>query len=119
MRRRVEQAYLDHSRQQIQYYSDLNAKVIGYRPPDIIVLHLNSLNAAVADRLLRIFESLDYRFVSLTKAQADPAFNQSPAFATRFGPMWAYRWARVRQIKVDDSLEKEPPQWVASYAEGR
>jgi peptidoglycan/xylan/chitin deacetylase (PgdA/CDA1 family) len=116
MLRRIEQAYLDHTRQQIQYYSDLNAKVLGCRPPDIIVLHLNSLNAAVADRLLKIFKDLEYRFVSLAEAQSDPAYQRSPAFATRFGPMWAYRWARERGIKIDGSLEKEPPGWVSAYA---
>ncbi len=117
MRRQIEQAYLAHTREQIQYYSDLNAKVLGYRPPDIIVLHLNTLNAAVADRMLNIFKDLNYKFVSLTQAQSDPAYQRSPAFAARFGPMWGYRWARERRIKVDGSLEKEPPQWVASYAE--
>jgi hypothetical protein len=117
MRRRIEEAYLDHTRQQIQYYSDLNAKVLGYHPPDIIVLHLNSLNAAVADRMLRIFKALNYKFVSLAEAQSDPAYKRSPAFATQYGPMWGYRWARERGIKVDGSLEKEPPQWVATYAD--
>jgi peptidoglycan/xylan/chitin deacetylase (PgdA/CDA1 family) len=118
MQGRIERAYLAYSRQQIQYYSDLNAKVLGYRPPEIIVLHLNSLNAAVADRLLKVFKELDYRFVSLAQAQSDRAYQQSPAHATRFGPMWGYRWARERGIKVDGSLEQEPPQWIATYAAG-
>jgi len=117
MRQRIEQAYLMHTRQQITYYSDLNATVLGYRPPDIILLHLNGINAAVIDRILKIFESLNYRFISLTEAQSDPAFHRSPAFATQFGPMWAYRWARERGIKVDGRLEKEAPAWVSTYAE--
>ncbi len=115
--RRIEEAYLDHTQQQIQYYGDLNAKVLGYRPPEIVVLHLNSLNAAVADRMLKIYKKLNYRFVSLAEAQSDPAYQRSPAFATPYGPMWGYRWARERGIKVDGSLEKEPPKWVTTYAE--
>lgn len=116
MQQRIEQAYLAHTRQQVQYYGDLNAKVLGYRPPEIIVLHLNSLNAAVADRLLKIFKELDYRFVSLAEAQSDPAYRRSSAYTTRFGPMWGYRWARERGVKVDGRLEKEPPQWITTYA---
>lgn len=119
MRRRIEQAYLAHTRQQIQYYSDLNAKVLGYRPPEIIVLHMNSLNAAVVDRLLRTFKELDYRFVSLSEAQSDPAYQRPPAYATRFGPMWGYRWARERGVKVDGRLEKEPLPWIEAYAAGK
>jgi peptidoglycan/xylan/chitin deacetylase (PgdA/CDA1 family) len=117
--RRIEQAYLDYSRQEIAYYASLNARVLGYQPPQIMLLHLNSLNAAVIEPLLGIFESLNYRFVSLAQAQSDPAYQRSPAFATKFGPMWGYRWARERGVKVDGSLEKEPPTWVVHYAEGR
>ena len=119
MRRRIEQAYLAHTRQQVQYYSDLNAKVLGYRPPEIIVLHLNSLNAAVADRLLKTFKDLNFRFVSLKEAQSDPVYQQSPAYATRFGPMWGYRWARDRGVQIDGRLEKDPPQWITTYAAGK
>ena len=117
--RRIENAYLNHTREQVVYYSDLSNKVHGYRPPEIIVLHLNSINAATADRMLQVFKDLNYRFVSLAEAQSDPAYQQSPAVATRFGPMWQYRWARARGIKVDGSLEKKPPQWVADYAGGK
>lgn len=119
MRRRVEQAYLDHTREQAVYFNDLSARVLGYRPPEILVLHLNSINAATAGRMLKVFKDLNYRFVSLAEAQSDPAYQRSPAVATRFGPMWQYRWARERGVKVDGSLEKEPPQWVADYGAGK
>lgn len=45
------------------------------------MLHLNSLNAAIADRMLKIFKGLNYKFVSLAEAQSDPAYKRSPAFA--------------------------------------
>lgn len=118
-RSRLETAYLDHTREQAVYYSDLSNKVYGYRPPEIIVLHLNSINAATAGRMLQIFKDLNFRFVSLEEAQADPAYEQSPPMATKFGPMWQYRWARVRGVRVDGGLEKEPPQWVVHYGEGK
>ncbi|MEO6216353.1 MAG: polysaccharide deacetylase family protein [Sphingomonas sp.] len=116
IRRRVEQAYLDHTEQQIQYYSDLNAKVLGHHPKEVALLHLNTLNAVTADRMLKIYRRLGYRFVSLREAQSDPAYRTPPAFPTKFGPMWAYRWAHERGIKVNRSLEKEPPSWVEAYA---
>jgi peptidoglycan/xylan/chitin deacetylase (PgdA/CDA1 family) len=119
MQRKIEQAYLDHTREQIAYYAGLNAKVLGYEPPQVMLLHLNSINGATMDRIVGIFKTLGYRFVTLDAAQADPAYRRSPAVATKFGPMWGYRWARERRIRIDGSLEKEPPQWVADYAAGK
>lgn len=117
MRRRIEQAYLDHSRTQIRYYQALNRQVLGREPPAIMLLHSNRLNAATLDRLLSIFRSEGFRFVSLAQAQGDEAYRKPPAFATRFGPMWGYRWARERHVRVDGSLEQEPPKWLQNYAE--
>ena len=117
MRRRIERAYLDHSQTQIRYYQDLNRQVLGREPPAIIVLHSNRLNAATLDRLLAIFRSENFRFISLAQAQADAAYLTAPAFATRFGPMWGYRWARERRVRVDGSKEQEPPAWLQTYAE--
>jgi len=119
MQARIEQAYLAYTRQQIDYYGALDAKVLGRQPPEIIVLHLSSLNGATIEPILEAFEARNYRFVTLEQAQSDPAYARPPAVATRFGPMWGYRWARERGVKVDGSLEKEPPQWVSAYAKGK
>ncbi|KQV29319.1 hypothetical protein ASC97_23575 [Rhizobium sp. Root1203] len=116
MRKRVEDAYVAYSRRQIAYYAELNRNVIGYEPPAIMLLHLNRLNAATMTRLLKLFREAGYRFVSLAEAQSDPAYAQSPRMATQFGPMWGYRWASERRVKVDGSREQEPPEWVAHYA---
>ncbi len=45
------------------------------------------------------------------------AYDRSPDFATKHGPMWGYRWAGERGIKMDGSKEQEPPAWVSSYTE--
>jgi hypothetical protein len=29
--------------------------------------------------------------------------------------MWGYRWAKERNVKVNGSLEPDPPQWVFEY----
>lgn len=115
MQARIKQAYLDHTATQIAYYADLNRQVLGYEPPAIMLLHINRLNAATLDAQLALFRRAGYRFVSLAEAQADPAYAQPPRLPTRFGPMWGYRWARDRGVRVNGSLEQEPPAWVATY----
>jgi peptidoglycan/xylan/chitin deacetylase (PgdA/CDA1 family) len=119
MRRRIEDAYVAYSRQQIAYYADLDRQALGYEPPAILLLHLNRLNAATMDRLLRLFRAAGYRFVSLSEAQADAAYAQPSRVATKYGPMWGYRWARDRGVKVDGGREEEPPEWVERYAKGK
>ncbi|NOT41402.1 MAG: polysaccharide deacetylase family protein [Alphaproteobacteria bacterium] len=115
MQSRIKRAYLDHTAKQIAYYAGLNLQVLGYEPPAIMLLHINRLNAETLDAQLALFRKAGYRFVSLAEAQADPAYAQAPRLPTRFGPMWCYRWARDRGIRVDGRLEEEPPAWVADY----
>ncbi len=44
------------------------------------------------------------------------AMDEKPlTVATKFGPMWGYRWARQYDVKVNGSAEKEPPEWVVQY----
>ncbi|MEO6718441.1 MAG: polysaccharide deacetylase family protein [Novosphingobium sp.] len=117
MRRRIERAYLDYSRNQIRYYQALNKQVLGREPPAILLLHLNRLNAAALNQLLSIFRSEGFQFVSLSDAQADDAYRISPTITTRFGPMWGYRWARERAVRIDGSKESEPPEWLQKFAE--
>jgi peptidoglycan/xylan/chitin deacetylase (PgdA/CDA1 family) len=117
MQAKIKQAYLDHTAKQITYYASLNAQVLGYEPPAIMLLHINRLNAETLDAQLALFRKAGYRFVSLTEAQADPAYAQPPRLPTRFGPMWGYRWARDQGVRVNGSLEEEPPNWVAEYGD--
>jgi hypothetical protein len=77
-----------------------------------MVLHDNRLNADVIEQLLRIFEEMHYKFVSLAEAQADAAYRTPDTYITKFGPMWGYRWANERKVKVNGSLEPDPPKWI-------
>lgn len=114
---KIEDAYIDYSRVEIAYYADLNRNVLGCEPPGILLLHANRINAATIDRILELFTSAGYRFVSLEEAQGHPAYKAPPRFSTKFGPMWGYRWAKERNVKVDGSKEEEPPAWVIQYSD--
>lgn len=114
---RIRTAYLMHTQKQIAYYAALNGQVLGYEPPAIMLLHVNRLNADAMNGILSLFEESGYNFVTLEKAQADAAYRRPLAYATKFGPMWGYRWAKDRNVPVDGSVEKEPPEWIVSYGE--
>jgi hypothetical protein len=81
----------------------------------VMLLHDNRLNSDVIEQVLKIFENMGYRFVSLDWAQADAAYRTPDTYITKFGPMWGYRWAAERNVKVNGSLEPGPPRWILEY----
>jgi len=107
--------YLAYTAVEIDYYASLHKQIFGRDIPQVMLLHANRLNADVLDEILSIFEKKQYQFVSLEAAQSDRAYRIPDTFVTKFGPMWGYRWAKELDIKVDGSLESEPPAWIAQY----
>lgn len=112
---RLRREYLAFTAAQIDYFSRMNADVLGYEPPEIVLLHDNQLNADLMDKILALYERRGYKFVSLDEAERDPVYQAPDSFVTKYGPMWGYRWARERGVKVDGSKEPEPAAWVAAY----
>jgi peptidoglycan/xylan/chitin deacetylase (PgdA/CDA1 family) len=114
---RLRKDYLAFTAAQIDYFAALNKQVLGYDAPQIMLIHDNPLNADVIEDVIGLFKEKQYRFVTLTEAEADPAFKTPETFITKSGMMWGYRWARERNIKVDGSKEPESPAWVKAYGE--
>ncbi len=112
---RLRSEYVAYTGSKIDYYSGLHRQVFGREIPHVMLLHLNHLNADVLEQILLTFEKQGYRFVSLDRAQADPAYRTKVTQATKFGPMWGYRWATALGVKVDGRREPEPPGWILHY----
>ncbi len=107
--------YLAYTSAEIDYYAALNKQVVGYEPPEIMLLHANQMNSAWIDDVLALFEKKGYRFVTLSEAESDPIYKQPDSYVTKYGPMWGYRWAAERGVKVNGKLEPDPPEWVTQY----
>jgi hypothetical protein len=107
--------YLSYTSAEVGYYAGLSKQIFGYEPPQVMLLHDNRLNADLIGQMLALFEKKQYRFVSLDRAQSDPAYQIPDTYITKFGPMWGYRWAAERGGKVNGKLEPDPPEWVLQY----
>lgn len=112
---RLRAAYVDYTRLELEYYSQLHQQIFGHEIPHVMLLHANRLNADMIDQVLRVFEKGKYRFVTLEQAQSDPAYQTPERRLTEAGPMWGYRWAHALNIKVDGSREPEVPGWIENY----
>lgn len=113
---RLRREYLTYSAAEMDYYAGLDRQALGYQPPEVMLLHANRLNGDVMGQILDLFRARGYRFVSLTEAESDPAHRQPDSYVTKFGPMWGYRWAAERHVKVDGRLEPDPPRWIVDLA---
>ena len=113
--RKLLRDYLEYTSTEIDYYAALHRQLFGREIPQVMLLHANRLNARAIEGILALFERKGYRFVTLSEAQADAAYSTPEGRATRFGPMWGYRWADGLGIKVDGGKEKDAPAWVARY----
>jgi peptidoglycan/xylan/chitin deacetylase (PgdA/CDA1 family) len=115
---RLRADYLAFTAAQIDYFTILDSQVLGYDAPQIMLIHDNQLNADVIEDLLALFDKRQYRFITLEQAESDPVYQAPETAITSYGPMWAYRWAKERNIKVDGSKEPEPPKWITDYGQG-
>jgi peptidoglycan/xylan/chitin deacetylase (PgdA/CDA1 family) len=114
-RRRLRSEYQEFTSAIVEYYAALNRTVLGREAPHIMLLHANHLNADTIDSILALFEGMGFRFISLERALSDEVYGKPDTLVTRFGPMWGYRWAQERGIKIDARSEPEPPEWIRSY----
>ncbi len=112
---RLRTDYLAYTRSEVAYYAALDTRVWGREPPEVMLLHDNRLNADVIAQVLAIFEQAHYRFITLAAAESDAAYRAPDTFVSKFGPMWGYRWARMRNVAVDGTREPEPPAWISTY----
>lgn len=116
---RLRAYYLAYTSTEIDYYAGLHKQIFGREIPHVMLLHVNRLNADVIDDVLKLFEQKHYAFVALDQALADPAYGTPDTYATPYGWMWGYRWAKELGVKVNGALETEPPPWIAQYGTGK
>lgn len=112
---KVRSEYLSYTGAEIDWYTNLDKKVFGYDSPHVMLLHDNLLNSHAMSDVLALFERRGYSFVSLRKALEDPVYKAPDTLITSYGPMWGYRWAGERHIKVNGREEPNPPAWITQY----
>ena len=92
-------------------YSELqSAKLVGYEPKQILLLHASNLEADHIGELLDVLRKRGYRFITLQEALGDPVYSLPDTYVGEEGTGWIDHWA-ITQGKV---LQGAPvfPQWV-------
>jgi hypothetical protein len=70
----LEQMYLQAALEGIAYSRELSRRLYGRDIPYVLLLHDSAFEARMLPRLLELYRSSGFRFVSLPRAEQDPAY---------------------------------------------
>ncbi len=110
LQQQIVKEYLAHHDAAIAYAEQASAKIVGYEPRQILLLHASNLEADHIGELLDLLRKRGYRFISLEDALSDPAYSLPDNYVGEEGTGWIDHWA-ISQGKI---LQGSPafPQWV-------
>ncbi|HYO62419.1 MAG TPA: polysaccharide deacetylase family protein [Pyrinomonadaceae bacterium] len=103
--RRIGEAYVVYMRDLFEYYERLSNDLFGYEIRQVLLLHVNPLNADYFDELVGMMRERGYEFVSLGRALEDKAYASADTYAGAMGLSWLQRWALARGTRY----QKETP----------
>jgi peptidoglycan/xylan/chitin deacetylase (PgdA/CDA1 family) len=72
---RLEDMYLAAAREAVDYYRGLSHQVYGRDIPYVLLLHDSAFEARMLPRLIELYRSTGFRFVSLSQAERDPSYS--------------------------------------------
>lgn len=107
-------AYLAHQDAMVAFAEALAFDTFGRDVPQVLLSHVNRLNADAMPELLRRLRARGYLFVTLDSALDDEAYATRDAYVGRSGPSWLHRWrvALEKPSRMQD--EPDPPAWVTA-----
>lgn len=110
--KRLREEYLNFTIAATEFAEKISPEIFGREIPQTLLLHSNDITADCLDEMLRRFEARGYKFVTLDKVMADPAYQTKDTYVTKFGPSWLFRWSKSKGMDVDFRGDPDPPKWV-------
>ena len=112
---RVSDEYVRFAEANLEFGEATSAKLFGRQIDHILLLHANELTSENLDRLLRMYESRGYRFITLESALKDPLYTLPEKYTPTSD--WLSLWAFSKGEKF---VAPKPPEFIQqAYAEGQ
>lgn len=108
---RVAGEYLKYMNTIFEFFERRSVEVVGYEIKQVLLLHVNPLNADYLDELVAMMTKRGYRFISMDKALEDPAYRLPDGYTGPVGLSWIHRWGLAKGMKVRE--EPREPQIIA------
>jgi peptidoglycan/xylan/chitin deacetylase (PgdA/CDA1 family) len=105
LQQRIRREHLELFERTVVFYEGVSRELFGREVPQILLTHVNRINAELMPELLALLQRRGYAFVTLEQALADPAYAIADNYAGKNGMSWLYRWALTlgRPIKAAPS----------------
>ncbi len=115
---RLRLGYVPYMLNKLDYYEAQSTALLGYKLPQVWLMHANELNADTFAELIAAARRRGYTMITLDEAMRDPAYQRPDGYAGKWGPSWLHRWA-IAEKKPKDFYAGEPvvPQWVLEMAQ--
>lgn len=115
---RLRLGYVPYMLNKLDYYEAQSVALLGYKLPQVWLMHANELNADTFAELISAARRRGYTMVTLDEAMRDPAYARPDGYTGKWGPSWLHRWAMAGK-KPKDFYSGEPvaPQWVLELAQ--
>ena len=110
---RVAREYVAYMDTVFGFYEAQSRALFGREPSQVLLLHVNRLNADHMDALLAMMRRRGYGVVTLEQALQDPLYESPDQYTGPAGITWLQRWAITRGAS-GSAFAGEPavPDWV-------
>ena len=108
---RIAGEYLKYMNTVFDFFEKRSVEVVGYEIKQVLLLHVNPLNADYLDELIGMMKKRGYGFISMDQALADPAYRLPDGYTGPTGLSWIHRWGLAKGMKVRE--EPREPQIIA------
>lgn len=115
--RRVKSAYIAYMNEIFEFFERRSIEVTGAEIRQILLLHVNPLNADCFDELVQMMKMRGYKFISIDEALEDPAYRLEETYAGPRGLSWIHRWSISKGLGMKD--EPAEPQWIKQLYDTR
>ena len=106
-RLRIAEAYVPYMEGYLAYYEQQSRALLGREIPQILLLHVSTLNADLLDELAAMIRGRGYDWITLDEALADEAYAAPDRYVGKAGISWLHRWA-ITVGKRGDFFKGEP-----------
>ena len=108
---RVASAYLEHMEESFAFYEGYSVELFGREIPQVLLVHVNDLNADLFGGVIEMMRGRGYEFIELEQALGDPAYNSPDSYAGPAGLSWLLRWGLTRGRAAEAGPQE--PEWLA------
>ena len=115
---RLRLGYVPYMLNKLDYYEAQSKALLGYKLPQVWLMHANELNADTFAELISAARRRGYTMITLDEAMRDVAYQRADGYRGKWGPSWLHRWAMAEK-KPKEFYASEPvvPRWVLALAD--